>query len=571
MKNITLFFKPLVLISVFWGFAFKIFAQVETVPLEADFHAQNIYEFLKEMRVKKILLDYRDDVLTLSRAEIIKHLKTIESRWSDLSESERKLTKRFQRTFENPENHLNDYTYFFGTLDSPPDHILQMFSDKEKILFYARDDENRLFIEAFGELDLTRTKPQATAFIAQGGFRFRGTWLENLGFNLVFIKGATLGNRQTMLLTRPDFLYNFKYLENIDGTPSIDFTEGYLRYQYEPKEDIMIYAQLGREKLRYGLGYSASLTLSGNHQDLDAIRFGVNYKRIFFTSIHASTSGNFLDTLGRIVPRNERYTKYFSAQRLRLLFPDLFALGIGVVTIYHGRFDLAYLNPFQFHKFAEHSLQDRDNVAMFFDIQTHFLKNIELQASFFLDENLDFSNLNSERNKYAFQVGMFWYEFLTLKNLSFIAEYTRVRPYTYTHFDERNSYSAWGVGLGHPIGPNADEVYLKLAYNPTDWLRPSVEFRKRRKGNNIVDENGVLIRNVGGDLLRPYETFQVNPIAPFLDGERLHSDILTIRLRIEIVRNWVFEALYVQQLNSRVNLGEKTSTNFFTLRLSSEY
>jgi hypothetical protein len=30
-----------------------------------------------------------------------------------------------------------------------------------------------------------------------------------------------------MLLTRPDVVYNFKYLENIDGTPSIDFTDGY--------------------------------------------------------------------------------------------------------------------------------------------------------------------------------------------------------------------------------------------------------------------------------------------------------------------------------------------------------
>ncbi|MGQ9804883.1 MAG: capsule assembly Wzi family protein [Chlorobiales bacterium] len=571
MKNIATFFKPLAVVSLLWLSALDLLAQVETVPLEADFHAQNIYEFLKEMRVKKILRDYRDDVLTLSRAEIIKYLKAIESRWSDLSETEKKLTKRFQRTIENPEDHANDYTYFLGTLDSSPDHFPDMFSDKEKLLFYARDDENRLWIETFGELDFTQDEKQRNAFIAQGGFRFRGTLLEYLGYTLTFIKGATLGNRQTMLLTRPDFLYNFKYLENIDGTPSIDFTDGYLRYQYEPKEDVMIFAQLGREKIRYGLGYSASLTLSGNHQDLDAIRFGINYKRISLTSIHASTSGNFLDTLGRMVPRTERYTKYFSAQRLRILVPDWFAIGIGVVTVYHGRFDLAYLNPFQFYKFAEHSLQDRDNVAMFFDIQTHFLKNIEFQASFFLDENLDFTNLNSERNKYAFQVGVFWYEFLTLKNLSFIAEYTRVRPYTYTHFDSRNSYSAWGVGLGHPIGANADEVYLKLAYNPTDWIRPSIEFRKRRKGNNIVDENGVLIRNVGGDLLRPYETFQVDPIAPFLDGDRVHSNILAFNLRVEPVRNWVFEIRAVHYQMQFISQNRTASENFFTLRLSAEY
>jgi hypothetical protein len=571
MNTIALFCKSLLLVSLILLFGNKLLAQVETVPLDANFHAQNIYEFLKEMRVKKILLDYRDDVLSLSRAEIIKHLKTIESRWSHLSETEKKLTKRFQRTFENPEEHQSDYTYFFGTVDASPNHFREAFGDKEKMLFYAADGENRLFIELFGELDFTEDRFRNNAFIAQGGFRFRGTLFEYFGYSLSFVKGATLGNRQTMKLTRPDFLYNFKYLENIDGTPSVDFTDGYLRYQYAPKEDVMIYAQLGREKLRYGLGYSASLTLSGNHQNLDAIRFGINYKRISFTSIHASTSGNFFDTLGRVVPRGERYTKYFSAQRLRLLVPNWFAVGIGAVVVYHGRFDLAYLNPFQFYKFAEHSLQDRDNAAMFFDIQTHFLKNIEFQASFFLDETMDFSNLNLERNKYAFQVGMFWYEFLTLKNLSFVVEYTRVRPYTYTHFDERNSYSAWGMGLGHPIGANADEVYLKLAYNPTDWIRPSIEFRKRRKGNNIVDENGILVRNVGGDLLRPYETFQVNPIAPFLDGERVDTDELTLDLRLEPVRNLSFEVRYGYQLQTFIMRGGRQSQNFLTVRFLVEY
>lgn len=546
-------------------------AQVDTVPLDADYHAPNVYEFLKEMRVKTILPDYRDDHLTLSRAEVIKLLKTIESRWNDLSDVEKKLVKRFQRTFENPEAHQGDYTFFFGALDSPPDHFRQTFGDKEKLLFYANDDDNRLFIESFGELDYAQDRKRNDSFIAQGGFRFRGTLFERLGFNLSFIKGATLGNRQTMLLARPDLAYNFKYLENIDVTPSIDFTDGYLRYQWAPKEDAMIYAQLGREKLRYGLGYGASLVLSGNHQDLDAIRFGVIYKRLSFTAIHASTSGDFLDTLGRVVPRSERYTKYFVAQRLRLWFPHLFAVGIGVVTIYSGRFDLAYLNPLQFHKFAEHSLQDRDNVAMFFDLQTHFVKNLELQATFFMDETPDFSNLKLERNKFAYQVGLFWYEAFALKNFSLVAEYSRIRPYAYAHFDSRNSYSAWGFGLGHPIGPNADELLLKLACNVSDWIRPTIEYRKIRKGRNVIDDSGALIRNVGGDLLRPYALSEINPIAPFLDGDRVDSDAIALNARIEPVRNWVFEARYVYRVDSFIARGGSASQSFFALRLSAEY
>jgi len=80
-----------------------------------------------------------------------------------------------------------------------------------------------------------------------------------------------------------------------------------------------------------------------------------------------------------------------------------------------------------------------------------------------------------------------------------------------------------------------------------------------------------LIRNVGGDLLRPYEISQVSPIAPFLDGERIDSHLITFNLRYEIVRNWVAEARYVYRLDSFITQGEKSTQSFFTLRLSAEY
>jgi hypothetical protein len=180
MKPIKPLCKQFLLISFLVGVWSKANAQVETVPLEADFHAQNIYEFLKEMRVKKILLDYRDDILTLPRAEIIKHLKKIESHWSDLSDTEKKLTKRFQRTFENPEDHAGDYTYFFGTLQASPNHVREMFSDKEKLLFYANDDDNRLFIETFGELDFTKKETESVPSLHKVDFGFAERSLNGL-------------------------------------------------------------------------------------------------------------------------------------------------------------------------------------------------------------------------------------------------------------------------------------------------------------------------------------------------------------------------------------------------------
>jgi hypothetical protein len=546
----------------------SLYAQIEMIPLEANFHATNIYDFLKEMRVKQVLRDIHDDNPNLSRAEVIQFLNEIESRWNDLSETEKKLTKRFQRTFQTPEADSEDYSFFFGSNESAPRHFRDIFSDKEKQTYFYRDGGDNLFVELYGGLDYTQDFSQRgrNIFIADGGFRFRGTLFDNFGYSLSFVKGALAGKRETALLTRPEFAYNFKYIENIDGTPSIDFTEGYIRFAKTFQNQSELYVQLGREKLRYGLGYGSKLVLSGAHPDLDFVKFGFNYGWFSFSSIHAATVGDFKPT------REARLTKYISTHRVRLLIPKILAIGIGENVVYHGRgVDLAYLNPLQFYKFAEHSLQDRDNAAMFFDIQTHFLKNIELQASLYLDENLDFSNLDLERNKFAYQLGFFWYEFLSVKNLAFVAEYTRVRPYTYSHFDEENTYTAWNALLGHRIGANADEFYFRLTYNATEWLRPSLELQKIREGNNLLDVNGNLIRNVGGDIFLPYELTEINPIAPFLDGNRLNTWRVTATARIEFVRNALIELRYGYRKTSFLAEGGATSDNFGSIRFLLEY
>ena len=113
------------------------------------------------------------------------------------------------------------------------------------------------------------------------------------------------------------------------------------------------------------------------------------------------------------------------------------------------------------------SLQDRDNGNLYFDIQTSFIPNLELQGTFFLDENIlsNLAELDSFKNKTAYQLGLFWYEAFTINNLSWILEYTRIRPYVYSHANIKNTYTAWGTNLGHRIGPNSDEIFTRLAYN----------------------------------------------------------------------------------------------------------
>ncbi len=138
-------------------------------------------------------------------------------------------------------------------------------------------------------------------------------------------------------------------------------------------------------------------------------------------------------------------------------------VGIGESIVYSGRgLELAYLTPVGFYKFIEHSIQDRDNANLYFDFQSGFIKNLEFQATFLLDENIlsNLQDLDKYTNKTAYQLGVFWYQPFSINDLSLILEYTKIRPFVYTHFDSMNVYTAFGKNLGHRIGPNADELYL---------------------------------------------------------------------------------------------------------------
>lgn len=55
------------------------------------------------------------------------------------------------------------------------------------------------------------------------------------------------------------------------------------------------------------------------------------------------------------------------------------------------------------------------------------------------------------------------------------AEYTRITNYVYSHRVPSNNYTYHEVGLGHPLGPDADAVFLTLTVRPSP--RTSIEIR----------------------------------------------------------------------------------------------
>jgi hypothetical protein len=551
-------------IIIFLFLSSSVFPQVENVPLNHP-----VYTFLKEMKVKSIIPYISEDVPNLSRNQVKEYLKHVEEKLGELSNTERNLFDRFKVEFYeliDPEN----TTYFFHPEKSFGMSLSEAFSNKVKYFYAYREENANVFVEMLGHYYFGQQfEPYVNnAHLFDIGFRFHGTVFKHLGYNLSFLKGGSAGNKPVAELIEPRLLQSYKWVENMENIGNYEFTDGYLKYYTEPAEDMNLSIQLGRENKTVGYGYGSKLVLSGENPALDFIEFDFNYGIVHFTSIHGSTVGDYFSD------PEERYTKYWAFNRFKLSFENLFDIGIGENIVYSGRgIDLGYLSPLGFYKFVEQSIQDRDNGNLYFDLQTSFIPNLEFQATFFLDENIlsNLQNLQSYKNKTAYQLGAFWYEAFTLNNLSLIFEYSKIRPYVYSHFNIQNTYNAWGTNLGHPIGPNADEILSRLAYNLNDWIRLSLDYRYIRRGENVYDQEDNLIKNVGGDLNISHGTNPENPDAIFLDGIRFSNNIFQFGLRIEPIRDFVFDVIYEYDKEENISEGISRNQSYGMIKFTLNY
>ncbi|MGB5530612.1 MAG: hypothetical protein WBQ32_11655 [Ignavibacteriaceae bacterium] len=545
-------------------FFVNIFGQVDNVPL---YHT--VYTFLKEMKVKNVIPFISEDIPNLSRFQVKAYLQRIENKIDELSETERDLLERYKVEFYELID-LENTTYFFHSEKDFGTSSSEAFSNKVKY-FYAYQEENaNVFVELLGHYYYGQQfKPIVNnAHLFDIGFRFHGTLFNHLGYNFSFLKGGSAGSRQVAELIEPRLLQSYKWVENMENIGNYDFTEGYLKYNTQPAEDMSLSFQVGREYKTIGYGYGNKLLLSGLGPALDFLQFDFDYGIVHFSSVHGSTVGEFSPD------RSKRYTKFWAFNRFKLSFNKFFDIGIGESIVYSDRgIDLAYLSPLGFYKFVEHSIQDRDNGNLYFDLQTSFINNLELQATFLLDENIlsNLQNLDSYKNKTAYQLGMFWYKAFTLNNLSLIVEYTKIRPFVYSHYDVKNTYSGWGVNLGHPIGPNADEILSRLAYNFNDWIRLILDYRFIRSGENVYDENGILMKNVGGDI---YLSHGKNPEikdAIFLDGIRINNQVINFNLRLEPIRDFIFELIYNFNHQENITQSNKNDQSYGEIKFSLRY
>ncbi len=538
--------KKITTLTLVLLFPILVFAQVENVRL-----SHNVYKFLKKMKLKRMIESVHDYDPSMSRQEVKDFLDELKEKQTKLNYVERETLNKYLAEFSDVDNKYIDHHFILGQNKDLGFNGSELLDDKWRYFYNYTEENFKYFVSSewtFSRGNELKGAERATNFY-QSDVYFRGTIAKHLGLNLTFNFLVLDGSDTFAPLPRPELMSNIKFINRDESFMSANDAYGYFRVYFEPLENMDVAFQIGKEPLNFGYGYGDKLVLSTNSPKMDFLKFDLNYGALRFTSYHGSTVGSYSKE------RLTNFTKYFAHHSLHLYLPGLFEAGLGEVIMYGNRgIEMGYIAPLAFWKYNEHGLQDRDNGCFYVEAQTDFMDNIEFEAVWFMDETPTPAHFTEWGNKYAYQFGLSYYEPFGLNNLTMMLEYTRIRPYVYTHRFEASSYTAFGQNLGHRAGPNADEIFVKGVYDFSDRLSLELEYQKVRSGENVYDEDGNLLINHGGDYMYSYEEFNgESKESPFLGGIRVDNHIIKAKVLYEMQREIHLFAKYSYLLEDHID------------------
>lgn len=549
------------------------FPQAETVPV-----SDPVYRFLKRMEVKGLVAGYHDAVLPLSRGEVAGLLTAVTPHRDKLSTADRGRLEDFLAEFEyDISGSLKDFEAVIAPSGEAAASVpTGLLGDRERVLYLHADSTVSLFFNGLLDADTRSISGDALgsahSTYLQVGFRARGTALGRLGYTLQFTNAQFWGSRE--LLGR-DPIISQSHALRVDNIQNFDFAEGSLRYDAG-----IVSAQVGRERVLWGSGFEQKMILSENARMFDFIRFDAGYKAVRYSFIHGWLLGQ--ESLLRFsLPADTAAVfyepviadKFFSAHRIEISFPGLFDIGGQEMVVYSNRsVDLAYLTPLSLLESVQRSRGERDNVYWAFDIQTHFMRDLQLSATILYDD-IHVPDMFSNRwtDRYAWQAGLWYADPFTLPNTNLIAEYTRVEPYVYSHSRSRdNSYTSYGMLLGANVPPNGDGWTIRVDHTPLRNLRLSARVLLMRHGMNETDASGTVVRNVGGDVEFPHRDTD-SRYKKFLDGVLRKRQEFELRAVWEALNQlWVTAAYQVEKAETPAT-GDREQNMLLWLHMALEF
>jgi hypothetical protein len=228
--------------------------------------------------------------------------------------------------------------------------------------------------------------------------------------------------------------------------------------------------EFGRDEFVWGPGYTGSVMLDDTAPALDHIQLCASYRDFKFL------------TFTSLLSRWGTKPRFFAAQRIELSLWNRLTIGGALMSItswdeMQPRQFGGLINPLIPIYLTTSNSGMGDNLLVGWDAVL-YLPRTKLYGQLFLD-NYEFNTLKGAPNAYGLQAGAYWAPNLPVEAR---LEYTGITAFTYYQMIHHIMYENYLTTMGHPLGPDADQLFATVNITPNGWLKVNIGADYTRRG-----------------------------------------------------------------------------------------
>jgi hypothetical protein len=227
--------------------------------------------------------------------------------------------------------------------------------------------------------------------------------------------------------------------------------------------------ELGRDEFVWGPGYTGSMMLDDAAPALDHIQLHANYRNFKFL------------TFTSLLSRWGSKPRFLAAQRIELSLWNRLTLG-GAMMVVSSWDPLqptqlgGLVNPLIPLLLSEANSASEGNSLIGWDAVC-YLPRTKIYGQLCID---DYNNDQWSPDAVGIQVGARWVPNLPLEAR---LEYTRITAFTYYHRIHSIMFENYLTTMGHPLGPDADQILASVDVTPNRWLKVDLAADYTRRGH----------------------------------------------------------------------------------------
>ncbi|MBI3569059.1 MAG: hypothetical protein HY084_12755 [Gemmatimonadetes bacterium] len=480
----------------------------------------SVYDWLQQQRVFGRLPAYEGEERPMSRGTILQHLRTLQRDSMRLSGADRALLRDFVNEFDFKRLESNGLFRKALVEDIPQGAIDGLRERRDPYVYAGHLGDSTISAalwvrKGWGEAWSGGAGRNDYAYLWTKGVRAFVNSTSGFGFHAE-LDNATAND--AFIYRLDPRLASYEAFLSDSANPPTPY-ETWVSYQ-RPK----LFIAMGKGSASFGPAVTDPVVLRDGAPSMGQFRITFGPPVLHLTFMHGQLGGDTqTDTSwinGRQVVTTSPVPRWVALTRVTWNPSPKFSATLHQMTLYSRRgIDFEYLNPLLPSLFGGLDKGSADNGFLGLDLVGRPIAGTELKGSWLVDDaaGLTFKPFGTGWAKIASTVGA---EQRLPYDVRLGVSYSRVDAYVYSNQNGSDAWEMYGVPMGAALGPNSDEVAVRL----TRWFpwrtRVMIGTRHVRKGLNPIDANGNVIRDVGGDITTTTDTY-----GPFLAG----SDLQTYR------------------------------------------